>query len=210
MENKHPIQIYREVSAKYPDWLEWEPESLLLTYPEGNQDKLLAVQTVAKNPNAVTRKSFIFEKVVICFNNGQAIMDAYTKPFIEEVYYAVGQIKKIISEVQEIPEEEIEFSGDIPQYVAAVAHTRGWVVMPRKLQWSQEALSAITGASPGSRRYKDHYKVLKAIREAINAFPEEMDIADMSTEILEKNRNSLILKYIGAALYDPTIDLDEK
>lgn len=204
MQHKHPIDIYTEISAKHPEWLEWEPETLEATLGKIS-DKLLAVQTVARNPNAVTRKSFIFEKVVMAFCNGYPIMDAYTKPYVEELFYAVKQITDIIAASQEISPSEIEFSGDVPSYVGAVAFRRGWVVLPKRLAWAQETLDSLSGVSKGSKRYKEHKTTLEALRKAVSDFSEDVTFEELQAhDSLDGFEGHILSKYIGAFLYDPT------
>ena len=205
--SKHPIDLYLEISAKYPEWLDWEPETVTITLELTNKDseidKVLAVQTVAKNPNAVTRNSFIFEKVANSFCNGFPIMDTHTKPYIEELVYTTKQIKKIVAASQDEKFEDIEFTGDVPNYVAAVAVSRGWIVLPKSLEWAQESLNYLTGISEGSAKYKEYYSVVTSLTRAVKDLPDDFETL-ISSEQLEGLETSILAKYVGAYLYDPT------
>ncbi len=195
---KHPVDILSELGA---EWLDWEPETIELTFELSGKpihlDKLLALQTLVKNPNPVARQSFVFEKICIAFCNGFTIMDTYVRPYIEEVFYAVGQMQKIVP--------DIEFSGDVPNYLAAVAKSRDWIVLPDRLAWAQEALNGLTGLSEGSRRYKDHLEALEALKRAVSALNHIEFKTLLSSKELDGMEGHVITRYIGAYLYDPTV-----
>ena len=187
-----PLSLYKATDKKHPEWLNWEPETVLQTL-DRDDDKILAVQTAARNPNKVTNDCFPFEKVVMAFCNNQPIMGTYDKPYIEELMYGVQQIKEVIKESQEgLHDSDIDFTGDIPSYVAAVAKDRGWFVLPERLSFAQQALNHIRGLKEDSPVYKAHKKV----RDEVEKGPESYINSEDPT----------VTRYVGAYLFDPNND----
>lgn len=185
------LNLYKAITQAYPEWLEWEPETVLYTLEIDGEtvtaDKVLAVQTIAINSNKVTRNSFVFEKVAVALCNGFPIMESYDKPHVEELTYAVPVIQSIVAEVHGISKEEVKFSGDVPEYVAAIGKDQGWVILPTPLSFAQEMLSNIKKV-PGP--IKDEYL---EINEKVSKAPKKY---------LDSERAD-ILRYVGAYLYNP-------
>ncbi|MFW6134800.1 MAG: hypothetical protein ACOC5R_04425, partial [Elusimicrobiota bacterium] len=148
------IEIYRKIAKEHSNWLEWEPETVLhtldLDFETSKADKILAIQTVAKNPEKVTKNPFVFEKVVVALNNGNPIMGGYNKPHIEEINYAVQQIRKIVAEAHDLDIEKVDFGQEVDKYIAAVAKDRDWYVLPDPLQFAQENLNNLRGLKKDS------------------------------------------------------------
>ena len=184
-----PVSLYKAIDKKHPEWLEWEPETVLQTL-DRDDDKVLAVQTVARNPNKVTKDHFPFEKVIMAFCDNQPIMGTYDKPHLEEIMYGVQQIKEIIKASQEgLHDGDIDFTGDVPSYVAAVAKDRGWFVLPERLNFAQQALNHVRGLTEESPIYKAH----KKIRDEVEKDPEAHIDSDDQT----------VVRYVGAYLFNP-------
>lgn len=211
----HPIDIYHACDQVFADvdWLSWEPETLLLELrhdvSDAAIDKLLAVQAVAANANAVVRSAAAFEKVVNAFNNNICIVDVVQPPEVEEMSYAVSQIEKIIRAVHG-DTAKIEYADEIPAYVASVAKFRGWFMLPRNLSFGQGVLNELLGVNENSKLYAEHKNILDTVSNFINSTSrknarEIMQEASI-TELETNDTASLLVKHIiGALLFDPTL-----
>ena len=211
----HPVEIYKAVDAVFADepWLAWEPETLLLaladTISEAAQDKLLAVQAVAANPMPVSRFGVALEKTVNAFCNNVCVMDARQPPYVEELAYAIRQIRALIRAVGS-HNTEIQFEGETPGYVAAVAKFRDWIALPQPLEFAQAALDSLTGLAPRTDLRREHARIIECVTrlcrtltvpdaEKILHNPEIASLAADDTDSL------LVKRVIGAMLYDPTL-----
>jgi hypothetical protein len=228
-------ELYQELDKAFPEepWLTWEPETLLRHLPEikGGTDKVLAVQAVASNLNLVLSVSVAFEKVVHAFNNNVCVMDSPQPAYIEEVFYAVAELKKLAklvhsftlsdpapklandlseSEAESDTEltSELDFIGEIPGYVAACGHYHGWVLLPSPLGFAQEMLNYLNGLHPDSAKYKMFADHMQQIEKAAS----QLDEADLSGDDLsaldglpeESPLSEFIKRVVGTYLFDPT------
>lgn len=207
----HPIEIYTALDTMFGDenWLAWEPETILLELKEDvseeAKDKLLAVLAVAGHSEEALTRAIAFEKTVQAFCNNICVMDVYQPPYVEEMCYAVRQIRKIVQSVHK--NSMHTFTDEVPGYVAAVAKYRGWFMLPEELSFAQKALDDLYGKCRCDE-YKELYnevqelfhKLKKPDAEALLSDPKIIDLSDdheMSAELLKK--------LVGALLYDPTI-----
>lgn len=211
----HPVEILEACDGVFSGqkWLAYDPETILLSLQndisDAAVDKLLAVQAVASNPMAVLSNSDAFEKTVNAFNNNICVMDVTQPPEVEEMSYAASQIEKIIKAVHG-ENASIQYSGDVPNYVAAVTKFRGWTILPKNLSFAQEMLDILTGAVKDSKLYEEHKDILEAVTAFVNATSRKdaRDILkDAAITELEKDETAqmIVRKFVGALLYDPTL-----
>jgi hypothetical protein len=210
----HPIDLFLKMDTEFGDeqWLDWEVDTLLPTvYDEVFTntdstvlDKLMAIQAVGTNSNLVVSDAVAFENVVNAFCNNPCVIDCVQPPEIEEIFYAVKQILKIIAHVHSIEESDIEFTGEVPGYVAAAAAYTGWVVLPKPLWFAQKQLLSLTHLEPGTQKYKDNAAYLKAGEAAINTL-DLGDFTDLDALLGESFSSMFIGRIVGAYLYDPTV-----
>lgn len=147
----HPVDIYTALDEEplFLEWVTWDAETLLMQLPLVKDavamDKVLAVKSCAANINVPAAKALAFEKVCTAFCNNHCVMDAYQPLFVEEVFYGVGQIRKISQIVHgRVP----KFKGEVPGYIASVAKTRAVTVLPLPLAFAQDRTTFLTGRAP--------------------------------------------------------------
>lgn len=207
----HPEQLVKALDKLFEgdEWVSWEPEVLLRELKdelsEQAQDKVLAVQAVACNGALACGKAPAFENVVHAFCNNMPVVDTLQPPYVEEIMYAVPQIEGIIRYIH--GDVVIVFGSEIPNYVAAAAYYRGWVVLPDRLSFAQEILDSLTGCGEGTSRYDEFNTTLKAIRElvkAVGATPITTDEAIFNIMSGETEKALMVRLIVGAYLYDPT------
>lgn len=210
----HPFDIYLACDHVFEEdaWLSWDQETLLLELradvSEAAIDKLLAVQAVAANSNAVLESALAFEKVVNAFSNNICVMDVLQPPEVEEMCYAVAQIEKIFHAVH--GEQDCVFINEVPGYVASVARFRDWTVLPKNLSFAQEALDELTGLRKDSKLRREHADILSVITEFAGNTDKadaESFLSDESIKVLEKDSEATLIvrRLVGALLYDPTL-----
>ena len=213
----HPAELFMALDIAFSgeNWLEWEPETILLSLaddevPDRAADKVLAVHSVAANSSMVLSSANAFEKVVMAFCNNVCVMDEHQEPYLEEVYYAVTQIRQVIRLAHPKDGDQAVFHGEVPGYVAAVAKCRGWFVLPEGLSFAQDALNSLCGLEEGSDLRKEHEGIIHAV-EAIYKNMKTRDAEELlnSKEIDaldDDDTGSMLTKrIIGALLYDPTL-----
>ena len=206
----HPIEIYQACDEifKGQPWLSWEPETILLQLKEDVSDleidKLLAVQAVAANSNAVLRSAAAFEKVVNAFCNNVCVMDVIQPPEVEEMSYAVSQIEKIIKAVH--GKVKIEYTDEVPGYVASTAKFRGWFALPKNLRFGQELLDSLTQAH--NKEHKELVDNVTALIKNTTRKDAREILADPEISKLETDdmASLLVKQIIGALLFDPTVE----
>ncbi len=213
----HPSDLYDALDSVFTSeepWLTYEPETLIMALKgevsDIAVDKVLAVQALAANSQSVLTHAVAFEKVVYAFNNNVCVMDEWQIPYVEEICYAVKEIEKIIYKVHG-KDTKIEYSGEVPAYVASVGKHRGWVILPKSLKFAQERLNFLTGINKNSEKYKSHEQYIKTVirlaenmdaksAESLLHNPKIEEAINAGTEASEPLR-----QYIGAMVYDPTI-----
>lgn len=210
----HPVEIYAAVDAVFPGepWLAWEPETLLLALAEdvseAAQDKLLAVQAVAANPDPALRFGVALEKTINAFCNNICVMDARQPPYVEELAYGVRQIRALIRAAH--GKTAFSFAGETPGYVAAAARFRDWIVLPEPLSFAQPELDRLTGLEHGSALRREHARIV----DSVSRLCRELTVDDAASllrhpevESLAANDTAslLVKRVIGAMLYDPTL-----
>ena len=211
----HPIDIYRALDKLFsPEaWLAWDPDTILLELKDDISDaavdKVLSVQAVASNTAAVLRSAAAFEKVVNAFCNSICVMDVIQPPEVEEMSYAVSQIAKIANAVHG-DEAPLVYTGEVPGYVASVAHFRGWFMLPKNLSFGQELLDHLTGHSPDSAARKEHQHILDVVSDLVSktsrADAREIIESSEVSELESDSTATLVVKrLLGSLLYDPTL-----
>ncbi|MCB5270552.1 MAG: hypothetical protein LHW56_01755 [Candidatus Cloacimonetes bacterium] len=214
----HPIDLYRKLEATFPDseapWLGWEPETVLASLPEVTddlaKDKILAIQALASNSSLGCSVAIAFEKVVHGFCNNPCIMDAAQPPGVEEIYYAVTQIRALVQEVHGKP---AVFSGQVPGYVAAAGHYHGWFLFPEELSFASEFLEHLSGVVPGSRRYTDYADLFTQGKDLLKALENTSlslgDLKAMDNLPEDSPAANLLRRVLRCLLYDPTLPYQE-
>lgn len=193
-------------------WLEWEPETLLTSVPLNImeecdtgicKDKLLAVQAAAVNTNLVCTYHKAFEKIVHAFCNNPCVMDVVQPPAIEEIYWSIPHIEHIMHQVHG-DTEELEFSGEVPNYVSGVGKYYGWVVFPERLKFAQEMLDNLNGLQDWTTKRADIKAILDQARQVADQLEDvSADAKGLDAISADTPRNIMIKKLVGCKLYDP-------
>jgi len=205
-----PRDIYVQLSeelANEENWLDWEPETFLTVLPIENdiaKDKALAVKSVAVNTELAVTNAVAFENVVVAFNNSHVIPTVFQSTSLEELTYAVKEIKAISKIVHSVLPE---FTGEVPSYVAAVAAYEGAVVLPEELSFAQNLTNFLLGVEPGSKKYKENAKLIDSVK-IINAQINDISVSEESLNafLADTPLSNMVRKLIGCRLYDPTKD----
>ena len=209
-----PVDVYHYLDSlfKGESWVGWEPETVFHTVNTGKEldplikDKIGAVIGCAGNPALVTTNSRAFEKVVHAFCNNPCVIDAVQPPQVEEVFWAVDQIIKIICTINEgMISTDVEFSGEIPGYVAGVSKYNGWVVLPTRLSFAREMLDNINNVSGWDTA--ENIPVYKLLQKA-HSIADALDSTTVDTKGLDSleedtPENNIIRKLVGCTLYKP-------
>ena len=213
MLGSHPYEIYLACDKLFEGepWLEWEPETLLLQLRSDvddlSEDKLLAVQAVAANATPVLDMALSFEKAVLAFNNCVCVMDTWQPPYVEEICYAVPQIRKILRAVHG-PNHTFEFAGEVPGYVASVAKHRGWIALPKRLDFATEQLNSLNGLTEKSKKYLENKEIVDTVRQVYRSLEKPTAEAILNSEEytrLSEAERQQFAKIAGALLFNPTI-----
>lgn len=188
------------------DWLAWDPHALLATIgasgvSELEQDKVLAAQHVGYNTAEVCSSVQAFYSVCSAFNNEHYITDGVLPLHVEEIVYAVKHICDIAGIVHN--STNIEFTGEVPGYVASCAKYHGWVLLPQSLSFAQDMLDHLTGVFANPDKVEHNKAVLADTVEFIKTITP----SNIPVDILTSDTAETIMrrKIIGATLYDPTL-----
>lgn len=208
----HPVDIYRACDKLFGDqpWLDWEPETLVMNLrkdvSELETDKLLAVQSLASNPTPCLNMALAFEKTVMAFCNNVCVMDTWQPPYVEELCYAVPQILGVLRLSH--GSQKYRFDGEVPGYVASVAKHRGWIALPRRLNFANKMLLEINGLTEKSEKYKENAELVDAVRNVCKQLDKPTAEAILSSEqykALDDVEQIQFAKVAGAILFDPTV-----
>lgn len=209
----HPVNLLKALNEMFKDedWYSWEPEVLLHELrdevSEQAQDKILAVQAVACNSSLACSKAVAFENVVHAFCNNILVVDTLQPPLIEEIMYTVEQLRGLVRAVH--PEvTDVPLHGELPGYVAAVAKYRGWIVLPERLTFAQEALDRLNGMEVETNKHEEFKATLGLIKGLVAAVGQTTVAAsDEIYQMLEDDsqKTAMIRLILGAYLYDPTL-----
>lgn len=202
----HPSDLFVALDRYFENtnWLEWEPEVLLHELKdditEREADKVLAVKSVAVNTNLVYTNACAFENVCHAFCNNIIVVDTLQPLYIEEIMYAIPHIIKITKEIHG-NNVSVNFTGEIPGYVAATAKYRGWYVLPTRLAFAQELLEELTGVQEGTAKYNQFAVALNEAKQIAEA----IETADIYTykDVID-SAPDIVKTILGAYLYDPT------
>lgn len=211
----HPTDLYKEFDKYFEEenWLGWDPEVLIEEFPELREtsgqdddiarDKLLAIHSVVSSPNVPLQDFRAFEKVALAFNNQHVVSDAIQPVDVEELTYAVRELRKLLKEAHGV---EIEFTGEIPHYVATSAQVNGWVALPTELSFAQETFNRLAGLGLGGTRYNENKGLVDAARLlADQLVTANQDITALDVLSDETKENIVAQRLLGASLYDPTL-----
>lgn len=148
---QHPVDLYKALDAFFDGlpWLLWDSDALFMNLPQVTSpvatDKVMAVKACAQNMNVPCTDAVAFEKTGMAFCNNVCVMDTFQPLYTEEAVYTAMQLQAIAQVVQE---SEIEFSGEVPSYIATVAKHRGTPVLPKPLEFAQDLAQHLTGYAP--------------------------------------------------------------
>lgn len=208
----HPVDIYTAINSEYAheDWLDWETDTLVQTVGVELKtealDKLMAVQALGACSKLAVSDAVAFENVINAFCNNGCVMDCLQPPSIEEVFYGVRQMLKIITAVHSITEAEVPFTGEVPGYVGALAKYHDWVVLPTPLAFAKDTLTALTHMEPGTTKWAENSSLIRAGEAAIAhlGLDDSPDFGNLDDLLGESFSAMFIGRLVGAYLYDPT------
>jgi hypothetical protein len=206
----HPVILYQLLDNFFKDsgtWLEWDVESLLMQLKLVDdpvaQDKVAAVKSCVFNFNMPTTKALAFEKTTVAFCNNACVPDSYQPPFMPEVFYTVNQLQQLAKETQDTL---LEFTGEVPGYIAAVAKLRKTYLLPKPLEFAQDMVTFLTGYTPDADTLQliDNMEALAQSEGGPGQFRNDtvLDSLTPDTDL----QDGAIAALIGCYLYDPTGD----
>lgn len=208
----HPIAIYESCDKLFEGepWLQWEPETIVLKLRKEisdlEVDKLLAVQSLACNPEPALNMGLAFEKTVMAFCNNVCVMDTWQPPYVEEMCYAVPQMLGVLRLSH--GSQKYRFDGEVPGYVASVAKYRGWIALPRRLGFANQTLRELNGLTEKSPKYKENADLITAVHNVCKELDKptaEKILASEQYKALDEVEQIQFTKIAGAVLFDPTV-----
>jgi hypothetical protein len=195
--------------GEWVGWLGWDADTFLLRFRQVvdpvAQDKLLAIKSFMLLPRIVQTDALAFEKVVTAFNNNVCVMDAVQPVFIEEIQYAIAQLNKLHEAAEDEVEnsaQNLEFSGEVPGYIAAVANHRNFRVLPKPLEFAQDMTTFLTGYAPSADEIVLVDNLDKVFAETPEAMLDQDTLDALHTDLEVGDRT--IAKLIGCYVFDPT------
>ena len=135
------------------------------------------------------------------------VLDTWQPPYVEEICYAVPQILKILRAVHG-PNHTFEFAGEVPGYVASVAKHRGWIALPKRLDFATEQLNSLNGLTEKSKKYLENKEIVDTVRKVYRSLEKPTAEAILNSEEytrLSEAERQQFAKIAGALLFDPTI-----
>jgi hypothetical protein len=192
----HPHVMVTDLATTLSDkWVGWDNDTVILSLPwkltPEETDKVLAVKAFLTNPLLPGSSGIVFEKCVLAFANEVVIADQPQSPEIEEVYYGVTQMRKIYP--------AIEFTGEVPGYVAAVAKYRDVHVLPKTLNFASSMLQYMYG-----RKDFD----FTSSEELFTKIEQTVTTAGLTEDVVKLFDHPVIGSSVktvtGCILYDPT------
>lgn len=133
-EDSSAIKIYDFLQSKYPDWWEWEIETLermlFLDYgvalEDVNRDKVLAVRHICRSDNAFS-DWFEFNQMALSLSGSIADFEFLKSP-------STGMIINCVKTLNYIrPERNSEFSIDVEKYMSIAIINEGIYMPPPSL-----------------------------------------------------------------------------
>lgn len=211
----NPVDIFKLLDSEFggEPWIGWEPDTIEIQLPDDlgdlGIDKILAVHATAHNLRNVSEIALGFENVVTAFSNQQMLADAMQPPNIEEIFYAVRQIKKIAALTQENDSfQQFKFRGQVPGYVAATARYHNWIILPAPLNFAQATLDFLNGLKYRRSMDQKLEKACAALEKLADDIDAMGDIGKGAAKMLDvidqdeyEYRNAAML--IGCYLYKP-------
>jgi hypothetical protein len=202
-----PSDLLKAINGIIPtdaDWLQWEPEVLLGYFSKvkgtGSQaalDKIMAVQAAAAHMQFACSYSYPFSAIISCFCNFN-VPRSIKPSHVEEIFYTVGQLQKIADLIHD---DDLEFVGEVPGYIAACAHYASWRVLPKSLDFAQGLLSHLCSYVPTKEEL-----LLVGSMDLVKDMThnEVVDVVDSMTKDTPGN-SRLITDLLGCYVYDPTL-----
>jgi hypothetical protein len=201
----HPATLYQKLAAFFTDdasWLTWDAETLFLqlsqvTAPVAT-DKVMAVKACAQNMNVPCTSALAFEKTAMAFCNNVCVMDSYQPLHTEEAVYTVHQLQAIAKTSQD---SEIEFSGEVPSYVAAVAKHRQTPVLPKSLEFAQDLAMYLTGYTPTA----DECRAIDGVHALATSDIDKLRDPDALDQLpaMQQSGPGLVTFLVGCYLFSP-------
>lgn len=199
------LKVVNTLVPKDADWLQWEPEVLLGYFPKvqgtGSQaalDKIMAVQAAAAHMQFACSYSYPFCGIVSCFCNFN-VPRSIKPSHVEEIFYTVGQLQKIADLIHD---DDLEFVGEVPGYIAACAHYASWRVLPKPLDFAQGLLSHLSSYVPT----KEELLLVGSMDLVKDMTKDEVtEVLYSMTKDAAPETSRLITDLLGCYVYDPTL-----
>lgn len=204
-----PSAIYSELSSNFgeADWVGWDPHTVLAHIEDATdvgQDKILATQAFAFNTKLASTEAVAFENISHAFCNNHCVFDAHQPLELPEAAYAVKQMRELAKLVHG-PKFELEFAGEIPSYIAAIAKFRGFYLLPQSLAFAQGLLNHLTGLAPGSPKYQESEKLLTAAESVLGALGASPKLEDVIAHLEREDAlTDFTRAVVGCVVFDPT------
>lgn len=224
-----------DTTTKEIEWLGWDPDSLIVyLFKKGiliedniALDKVMALLSFLHRRDIGTSDAKAFEKIVHAFNNDPVIVDVIQEPTLAAVNYAVKEMRILNSILNKVTNLEstnpdLEFTGEVPGYVASVAYSDGYPILNNNLIFAKDILNFLNS---NKWRNKESNGLISKIKDVVNyldnnvittkgidAILDEIDQMPADTnnllfngQPLNKIMRNIVTKYIGLSLYDPCI-----
>ena len=128
------VLLLKTFGPQYYDW-EWETIRAELqrmfstTVSELNFNKIEAMRTLHRAPDAPWSAWEVFEKIGQAVNNNIPLFDRMQRCSIEQCWHAARVLRMV---------RRKKFRGDVPRYVAAVFFDEGVMYCPKDLSFARE------------------------------------------------------------------------
>jgi hypothetical protein len=134
-EHSSPSILFKVLNSKFPEWKEWEPETIWDTIrnvtgsspDESNRNKIMAAKALYASDDFFT-EWHVFEKIVLAFNGIVPNFVVHEEPSPGQIAYAVGEANKIIAGI---------FSHEIIRYVRFIFGENGFLLFPKELSFAE-------------------------------------------------------------------------
>lgn len=233
---KNPSDIFKDMYSTYfkelddpttddIEWLSWDPDSLIVYLFKKDitvddpiaVDKLMSIFAFLYRMDIGTSDAKAFEKIVHAFNNDAVIVDVIQEPTLEAVCYTIREMHKLYDMLQakvyskdetKFKQGKLEFTGEIPGYVASVAYYNNFPLLIPLLSFATESFDFLNSTKWRDKKYDG---LLTKLNELM-LFLENTELDKVSIDnILNEASNSsdliksFLIKYIGLYLYNPCI-----
>lgn len=175
-----PSVLARVLDARYPEWADWEPETIWRTIgselsqvpTEAVKNKIMAIQNI-KSGGDFFREWHVFEKAVLSLNGVIPNFTVIEIPSPGQMAFAVVESEKIRKDT---------FSDEVIGYIRSVMQMAGFLVYPKEL-----AFAATTRAIERMAEIKEKW------REIAGKFNDEIP---ETIEGIQLGRLAAVEKYV--------------